>query len=345
MDEACLEMKKRSISPKVSIIVLNYNGLNFLKECLPSIKTQSYSNIETIVVDNNSTDGSQNYIRRYRRIRLVQNPENLGYSKANNIAAETATGELLFFLNNDTQLFRDTIEKMVRCYEPKSLVAPAQIITANKGTDKRGASGSGMDIFGYSYVNVNSLKTKPFFVDGAAIFISKKDFRKIGKFDEELFIFHEDLDLSWRAQLFGYKLIRCWDAKLYHYSGGNVAGGSRVERGLYRASFFRLYLNQKNVIRNIIKNYSLLLCLIILPTLMFIHIVEMAILLLMGQIRAVGCYLTAYQWNILHLSDTLKKRAWVQKRRKISDLVLLSKIYLAYSKLTALYRLGPPKFM
>ncbi len=329
---------------KVSIIVLNYNGIQFLRKCLPSIQKQTYKNIETIVTDNNSTDGSQKYVKSLGWVKILENKQNYGYTTANNLAALKTSGKLLLFLNNDTELFPDAIESMIKCYKPKTVVAPAQIITGNKKRDKVGSAGPGMDIFGYSYVNTDLPKTKMFYVDGAAILIGKKDFLKIGKFDDELFIFHEDVDLSWRAQIFGYKLIRCWESKLFHYSGGNVTGGSRVSAGKYTASYNRLYLNQKNVIRNLIKNYSLPFLLIILPSLIAIHFFEILVLCALGQFLAVNCYFLAYKWNIQNLESTLKLRRWIQKRRTVSDFKLISKMYFAYSKITALYRLGLPSF-
>lgn len=336
-------MPNRKSLPKVSVIVLNYNGKHFLAQCIPTIKRQTYSNIEIIVVDNNSTDGSQQYVSEQKGVILIKNPENYGYAKANNIAVEKASGEFLFILNNDTELFSDTIEKLLSCYKPNSIVAPAQIFSINRKTDKTGFSGSGMDIFGYGYVNKNPLKTKPFYVDGAAIFISKKDFDKIGMFDEELFIFQEDIDLSWRAQIFGYQIIRCWNAKLYHYSGGVVPGGGKVKEGfVYKTSSFRIYLNQKNIIRNMLKNYSIPFLILLLPILILIHLSEIIVLSLLGKFNAVKCYVRAYFWNLTHIKQTLLLRRWVQKRRKVSDLVLLKRMYFAYSKLTALYRLGIP---
>lgn len=339
-------MKTKKSPPLVSIIVLNYNGKHFLKGCLPTIKAQTYPKIETIVVDNNSTDGSQQYVSKIKDVILIKNKENFGYARANNIAAKQAKGEFVLFLNNDTELFTDAIEKLINCYVPKSLVAPAQIFSINKKTDKVGFSGAGMDLFGYGYVNKEPSKTRTFYVDGAAIFMRRADFIKIGMFDDELFIFHEDIDLSWRAQIMGYKLVRCWDAKLYHYSGGVVPGGGKVQPGfVYKTSLFRIFLNQKNVIRNIIKNYSLPFLSIILPVLIAIHTIEIIVLSLLGKWPVVKCYLRAYIWNITHIRSTLDMRSKIQKHRIVSDITLIRKMYIAYSKLTALIRIGLPEFI
>lgn len=112
---------------KVSVIVLNYNGLSFLKKCLSSLRNQAYKNYEIIVVDNNSTDGSLEYLKKTSNIKLVQNKKNYGYAKANNIAARVAAGNFLFFLNNDTEVFKKSLENLVACYREKSIVCARQI--------------------------------------------------------------------------------------------------------------------------------------------------------------------------------------------------------------------------
>lgn len=324
----------------VSIIVLNFNGVNFLKKCLPTIFRQTYPHIETIVVDNNSTDESLKYLDTVKNIQVIKNKKNLGYAEANNKAAQKATGEFVLFLNNDTELFPDLIQKLVDSYKDKSLIAPAQIPTWNKKI--KGFAGGGMDIFGYPYT-MDDGSTKVSYVDGAAFFMKRNDFISIGMFDEKLFIFQEDIDLSWRAQLYGYRIISCWDAKLYHYSGGTVLGGGKKEVR-YASSYFRRYLNEKNVVRNILKNYSTFFLIVILPTLLALHAFELIFLLLMGKIKVVQCYINAYVWNIRNIKDTLQFRKKIQEGRVVSDKIFFRRMYFAYSKLTAFKNVGLPEF-
>lgn len=326
---------------KVSIIVLNYNGLEFLKKCLLSIDRQTYPQIEVVVTDNNSTDGSVGYVKGLNKVVLVANKENYGYAKANNIAAQKATGDFLFFLNNDTELYEDAVEKMLFCYQENSIVSPAQIQLI--GGKELVRAGAGMDIFGYPYVNDDPKKTRVFYADGAGIFVKKKDFLKIGGFDEELFIFQEDIDFSWRAQMMGYKIIPCWQAKFRHYGGGTVLGSISKPRR-YQSSYFRRYLNEKNVIRNILKDYSFPLCLVLLSILLMLHCLEIVILAILLKWKVVACYLKAYKWNILNLRNTLEFRKQVQKKRVVSDINLMKRMYWSYSKLYSFIKLGLPRF-
>lgn len=330
------------MNKKVSIIIVNYSGLGFLKKCILSIKKQTYKNIEVIVVDNNSSDDSIAFLRKNNsEIIIIQNKENFGFAKGNNIGAKKAAGQYLFFLNNDTELFPDAVEKLVYLYQPNSILSAFQISTREKKTP--GHAGDAMDIFGYPYHDDDTSETKIFYADGVALFIKKSDFFKLGMFDEKLFMFQEDIDLSWRAQLLGYNIIACQEAKLYHYYGG-TASLDVNKSNQYITSYFRRYLNEKNVIRNIIKNYSLFTISLIIPILILFHLFEMSAFILTGKIKAAGCYLQAYWWNISNLKDTLRLRQQIQNRRVISDREIMTRMYWHYSKLKLFLKMGLPEF-
>ncbi len=330
------------MNKKVSIIIVNYNGKHFLKDCLSSIQNQTYKNIEVIIVDNNSQDGSVPYIqKRYPRIKLIKNNTNLGFAKPNNQGAIKATGEYLFLLNNDTELFVDTVQKLVSNYQNKSILTALQISTRKRRT--AGRAGAGVDIFGYPYIEANIRKTKIFYADGAALFIKKKDFVRIGMFDEELFMFQEDVDFSWRARIMDYKIIPCWNIKLFHYFGG-TAQVSIDSRKKYISSYFRRYMNERNIIRNILKNYSLPFLFPILIGLGVFHFLEIILFTSLGKFKVVKCYLAAYKWNLSSLKSTLSLRKVIQKKRTVSDFKILKRMYFTYAKLKVFRQLGVPEF-
>ena len=87
--------------PKISVVMLNYNGLNYLKKTMPPILKLDYPNYEFIIVDNGSTDGSKEFIKKFRKIRLIENHKNLGYSKGKNIGVKHAKGDYVLLLDND----------------------------------------------------------------------------------------------------------------------------------------------------------------------------------------------------------------------------------------------------
>lgn len=334
--------------PLVSVLVLNYNGVKFLKKCLPSLLNQSYQNLEIIVLDNNSIDESINCIKKINhKIKIIQNKDNFGYAKANNIGAKSAKGTFLLFLNNDTELLKDTIKNLVSNYQNNSIIGPEQTISSlskqKNDNSFNKVLNTGMDIFGYPYANQNQNKTKAFYIDGAALFIKKLDFIKIGMFDEKHFIFFEDLDLCWRAQLLGYQIKPCSKAKLYHYSGGTVTGAAKKGKK-YHSSYLRRYLNEKNLIRNILKNYGFPLHLIILIMIILMHIPEMLLLILIGEGKAAECYLNAYKWNLANLEDTWQARKKIQSTRIINDWQILKKVHWGLPKFAILLKYGLPKF-
>lgn len=326
----------------VSIIIVNYNGLSFLKRSIPTIKNQSYKNIEILLVDNNSSDETIPFFKKnYPEIKIIRNKINFGFAKGNNLGAKKARGKFLFFLNNDTELFSNTVEKLMNAYQPKSILSGFQISWRDRKS--RGHAGDCMDIFGYSCHDDNISKAKIFYADGVAMFLKKSDFFRLGMFDEMLFMFQEDVDLSWRAQIFGYKIVPCNDAKLYHYYGG-TASLNVSKSNKYITSYFRRYLNEKNVIRNILKNYSLPVLAIVLSLLFIFHFFEMLIFILTGKFKAVKCYLQAYWWNVKHIRNTFRIREKVQRDRISSDWELMKKMNWQYTKLKLFLKMGLPEF-
>ncbi|MBI3619766.1 glycosyltransferase [Candidatus Roizmanbacteria bacterium] len=326
-----------SFKHKVSVIITTRNGLIFLRSCLPTITKQIYKNIEIVIGDNNSTDGIEKYLAKYYpRIKFYKNYKDYGFAKANNIAAKAATGFFLFFINNDTELFPDTITNLVKEYEDNTILTAYQIPARNKRL--QGRVGGGMDIFGYPYHDANTDETKLFYADGAAIFIKRKDFIKIGLFDEKLYMFQEDIDFSWRAQMMGYKIKPVTLAKLYHYYGG-TAPINLSEKSQYVSSTFRRYQNERNVIRNILKNYSLPFVLMTLPLLTILHLIEIFFFAIQGKFSVANCYLRAYFWNAIQLKNTLQTRKIIQRKRLISDGEIIKRLYITYSKVNMVFRL------
>src|SRR3989338_9266613 len=99
------------MNPKVSIVIVNYNWKSLLKSLIKSISESTYKNYETIVVDNNSSDGSQEFVKKYKGIKLVKNKKNLGYSGINS-ALKHCNGKYILFLNNDMEMDKNCIAKL-----------------------------------------------------------------------------------------------------------------------------------------------------------------------------------------------------------------------------------------
>ena len=248
-------------APLVYLIVVNYNGVKYLKTCLSSIEKQTYPNYETIVVDNASTDNSEEYIREYfPKITFIQAGRNLGFAEGNNLAIKSALdqkADYVFLVNNDTELENDLVEKLIKTAESDDsigIVGPVVFDLKNKKSLQE--MGMAIDKFGYALaLKSSSDKDCVFFVSGCAMMIKSELISRMGFFDEDYFMFAEDLDFCWRSRLAGYKIIVNENARIYHASGGSISGGV-IKSSSYKTNAQRVFLREKNTIRTLIKNYD-----------------------------------------------------------------------------------------
>ena len=208
-------------SPKVSVIIVNYNGKILLEKCLESLLKVNYDNFEIILVDNNSTDGSIEYvIKNFPSVIVIKLDSNQGFAKPNNIGAKIAKGEYLLFLNNDTVVTSDFIFELVKVIETDKKIAICQSLLL-KPDGNIDSSGDFIDKMGIVY---NS-KTKTDEIReissarGACMLMRKKIFDKLGGFDEKFFFSFEDVDLSWRSWILGYKTVVVPHSIVYHSVG------------------------------------------------------------------------------------------------------------------------------
>lgn len=343
---------------KVSIITVTFNSSTFLENYFTSINNQNFKDLELIIIDSGSTDDTITKIQEKFiplinsssniSLKIIKNGKNLGFTGGNNLGGFNANGEYLFFLNPDTKLEKDCIENLWLSSKENSekdfILIPRQ---KNYETLQFTNDGVCVDIFGYPYKIYNSEKPKetkpPFFCDGAAMFLPKKTFGKLGAFDEELFMFNDDVDFSWRAHLFNVPLINVPRAVVFHFSGGSMRGGARKEK-VYKTSYFRRYLGERNAIRNILKNYSYSMLILILPIYVLINLFEVLVFLLGCKPKAALQYLYAWGWNIQNIKSTLKRKRYIQKNRVINDRAILKKMYFGSGKLNAFLSIKIPDF-
>lgn len=237
-------MNKLTLSNKlVSIIILNFNGLKkeFLQNCLLSLYEQTYEEIEVILVDNASTDSSVEYVKTaFPQILLVNNQENVGFCRGNNIGYQMATGDYVFFLNNDTVLNETCVEKMVEgidIHPNIGMIAP-KLTRPNVEQPDLGelidSAGllllNGMRLRDRGFGSVDSgqynAPTRLFAPCGAAAFFRKtildSIYMKYGEvWDEDFFAYYEDGDLAWRVHHEGWQCLYFPQATLVHYRGGS----------------------------------------------------------------------------------------------------------------------------
>jgi len=212
-------------NPLVSVIVLNYNAGELLLNCIESIKKSAYKNLEIIVVDNISTDKSQKICKeKYPDIKLIQNDENFGYCEGNNIGIREAKGDYIIILNPDTIVESNWIEELISAYNKfgEGLYQPKHL-SLNEKTVYMSA-GNMLNIFGFGYAREKGNKDENQFneieeigyASGTCLFTSSAVLKKVGLFDPFIFLYHDDLDLGWRASQLGIKSYYVPTSLIYH---------------------------------------------------------------------------------------------------------------------------------
>lgn len=327
--------------PTVSIIVLNWNGKRFLRNCLDSLRKLTYKSIEVIVVDNNSTDGSQDFIKKkYPEFILIENKKNSGFAGGNNIGFNVSKGKYVVFLNNDTVTTPDFLEPLIRDCEEDSrfgCLQPQMRLLYDK--NRLDEAGSFMTFTGFLYhygyhKNYNSekynIKKEIFSAKGACIFLPRKVLKKVGLFDEDYFIFFEESDLCFRLWLAGYKVAYEPKSLIYHAEGGDTTASDKFK---YER---RIYLIFRNTTCTYLKNFGILNFLTIFPLFISVQASVLIYFLLKLRLNLVKAIISAYLWNIVNIKKTLIKRKLIQKSRKISD-TELNKIVMLNPRLDYYY--------
>ncbi len=212
-------------SPLVSVIVLNYNAGDLLLNCIDSLKKSTYANLEILVVDNISSDGSQRKCKeKFPDIKLIQNEKNLGYCGGNNIGIKEAKGEFIVILNPDTIVEPNWVNELIFAHEKfgDGLYQP-KILSLNDENIIQ-STGNMLHVFGFGFARDKGNRItdkkeeveKIGYASGTCLFTSRKVIEKVGLLDEFLFLYHDDLDLGWRAAQIGINSYYVPDSKIFH---------------------------------------------------------------------------------------------------------------------------------
>lgn len=325
--------------PVFSIIVLNWNGDKWLSSCFRSIQLQTYLSYEVILADNNSIDRSiYTALSHSLPIQIAAFSKNIGYTGANNLASHIARGTWLIFLNNDTQLAPDFLEQLARVATNKQsahIMVPT--IKDYEGSTP-GEYHFALDILGYPSQRV---ARDPFWGHGCALTVRRDVFVSLGGFDDDYFIFFEESDFCWRAQITGHDIVGAPDAVVQHFGGGTVGDGTIVA-GRIVTSAQRRYLSERNRLSNLLKNYGAFMLCIVIPLYFFMIFFAVILLSFSRQWPLVRAYVQAIEWHIKNIRRTLRKRAQVQRLRIRNDLFFLSSMYLGLREFELLLQFGIP---
>jgi len=208
-------------SPKVSIIIVNYNGKELLQKCLDSLLKVNYDNFEIILVDNNSTDGSVEFItKNYPSLIIIKLDSNKGFAEPNNVAAKISKGKYLLFLNNDTVVTPNFISEMVKVMETDKKIAICQSLLL-KPDGSVDSSGDFIDHLGVVYNSKTEIDEirEVSSARGASMLVRSDIFEKLDGFDQKFFVTFEDVDLCWRSWILGYRVLIIPTSIVYHEGG------------------------------------------------------------------------------------------------------------------------------
>lgn len=307
--------------PKVSVILLNWNGFNYTQKCIESVKKQSFKDFELIVVDNGSSDGSVEKLRKISGIKLIENEKNLGFAGGNNIGVKNSSAsEYVALLNNDTIVDKDWLKYLVDALDndPKLGVVMSKFYDKYSKFDYafEGFGTSTLLTFHYMRDEISKQRQDPvslFYASGGSM-LYRKSIAKL-PFDNDYFIYLEDVYFSWLCRLKGYEVAQIPNSTLKHEGGATVKSFSKMS-GLF------MYLGERNRIMNHLIFYSPFSLIRLIP----LSLVSLIVLNL-SDIKRIPTRTKSYFWLLFHIPRILSKRSIIQKQRKVSD----SQIFKALS--------------
>ena len=253
--------------PLISVIVLNYNAGKLLLNCIDSIKKSVYKNLEIIIVDNISTDKSQEICKeKHPDIKLIQNKKNFGYCEGNNIGIREAKGDFVVILNPDTIVESNWLNELITAHKEfgDGLYQP-KILSLNEDNIIQ-STGNMIHVFGFGFARDKGKENitkeeqieKIGYASGTCLFTSKTVFDKVGLLDDFLFLYHDDLDLGWRAAQLGINSYYVPKSKIFHVESYSLKWSAKKFYWLERNRKYCLLTHySKNTYKKM--NFSLIL--------------------------------------------------------------------------------------
>ena len=311
-----LPQRIRPENPVVSVIVPNWNGMRFVSMCLDSLDQLYFENFEVIVVDNGSTDGSRELIEeKYPWVRLLKLPHNKGFAIACNEGIKNSNAKYIVLLNNDIEVAPDWLTELYEGMErhpecgmgtTKMMFLDNRDVFYNTGDLFHAWSSGGGRGQGEKDIGQYDLENYVFGACAGAGIYRKELFNQIGLFDEDFFIFAEDVDLNMRSQLQRFQAVYLPKSKVYHIGTATV--------GLYSDRY--VYLCKRNDILVFIKNYSLKMYFKYLSSIWKHQFADIKYFTYRGQ----GRVLFKSKWGALKLlPKMLFRRFQIQRTRIASD--------------------------
>jgi GT2 family glycosyltransferase len=342
-----------SADPLVSVIILNYNGKDWMHRCLESLRKQTvFDRIEVLVADNASTDGSDKLaaqlIADWPNGVFLQNGANIGFGAGSNRAVERAKGKYLFFLNPDVWLEMDCLETLYRATEEARVGATGLLVMDYDDDTVQARGGVGYDLCGMAVPPHRGKVPHILFSACGFYFIRADLFRHIGGYDDQFFLYGEESDLSWRVWIAGEKIIHVPEARMHHRGAASVnpKGGTKIVE--VRTSDLKRYYANRNNLLILLKNCQHLLLLLAFPYSLWIMAESLAGALVVRRLSFFNNTCLKIFVNCWRLRGYIShERRRVKAYRKRSDFWMLRFLtplrFSRWEDVARIVRLGLPK--
>lgn len=310
---------------KVTVVIPNYNGIKYIRDCMDSLRKQEGIPFDLLIVDNGSKDGSLEVLQEeYTEARVIALEENTGFCHAVNLGIQNSNTPYVILLNNDTVVKAGFVESLVKAIEESERIfSVSSMMLSMKDESIIDDAGDGYSMLGWAYargkgktVSRYEKRAEIFAACGGAAIYRKAIFEEIGYFDENHFAYLEDIDIGYRARIYGYRNVYEPAAKVIH--AGSATSGSRYNE-------FKTKLSSANNAYMIAKNMPFLQWLLNLPFLLLGFLVKASFFTLkkMGKLYVTGywkgtCRIftktgrehkVAFRWK--HLWNYVKIQCWL----------------------------------
>ncbi|MFK7933099.1 MAG: bifunctional riboflavin kinase/FAD synthetase [Saprospiraceae bacterium] len=310
------------VQTHVDVVILNYNGKDYLEQFLPPLLASSYPNFTVHVADNGSTDDSLVFLKNhYPQVRRLVLNENHGFAEGYNRALQQIKSDYYMLLNSDVEVTENWLESQVALLlaEPNIAVVQPKILDFNQRDhfEYAGAAGGWLDNWGYPFCRgrvfatveedkgqYDEQPTEIFWASGAAMLIRAPLFHDLGGFDGEYFAHMEEIDLCWRVKRAGYQVVCQPAATVYHVGGGT----------LQYESPRKTYLNFRNSLYTIYKNEPANKLLWLIPLRLILDGLAAVLFLTQGKIPHISSIIRAHWTFFPRMRSLWKKRQRVSER-------------------------------
>lgn len=320
--------------PKISVIIPHAGGAEILQQCLASLGASQGVQFETIIVDNGSPEAlKREDCFKYTEVQILHFKCKLGFAAACNRGVEAASGDYVFLLNNDATVEPNTLKTLCDLLDRSPELGACQpkiLSLANPGCfDYSSACGGEMDRYGFPFARGRIFETieqdrgqyndtrEVFWGAGSALMLRKRLYLDAGGLEEPFFAHMEEIDLLWRIQLMGFRVVAHPAAIVSHLGAATIRSGS----------FTKMYLNQRNSLAMLFRNYGTSSLIKYLPGRLVFDLILLTVSLFQINFERLWSVLRADLWFWTSLPYLVKGRIRVQRLRLTPERIVLNRIY------------------